>query len=423
MASPNIVYLESVYCAKPLDPQVAPAITKSDTTCLRKVSRVWIALIPLTIILPLPSIPFLIYMLIFGYRLGHKIIKTMVSLVPPIQPCYNPDMKLVDLGEFNLIDQLAGIVQKSGRPSALSWQNLVIGIGDDAAVWQNESSRTLATTDCLIEGVHFTKETTSWHDLGWKALAVNLSDVAAMGGRPLYALVTIGLPSELQADDVLELYAGMTELAEKSETAIVGGDVSTAPAVFINIAVIGGTGKHLLTRSAARPGEVVAVTGYLGSAAGGLRLLQEHCKPDNISKTLCEAFLRPTPRLEIGALLTAEGVRCAIDVSDGLAADLGHICRQSGVGAVVETSRLPIHPALTALFGAEALTLALSGGEDYELLFTAPANTIERVAAKALCPVTIIGTVTSQNPGEIRLTDPNGKTLSLDHGGWQHFAH
>jgi len=345
------------------------------------------------------------------------------NLGASIQPCYNPDMQLADLGEFELIDRLASIVQKKCQPPTQSWQDLILGIGDDAATWQNESGQSLATTDCLVESVHFTKNIISWHDLGWKALAVNLSDIAAMGGRPRYALITIGLPRETQADEVLQLYIGMTELAEKYETAIVGGDVSAAPAVFINVTVIGHAGSHVLTRSAARPGEVIAVTGNLGSAAGGLRLLQEPSTPDKADEALCQAFLKPTPRLEIGTLLVAEGVRCAIDVSDGLAADLGHICRQSGVGAVLETVRLPIHPALSATFGSEALTFALSGGEDYELLFTAPAEVVERVAAKAPCPVTIIGTVSAENPGRFSVLDSNNNTLSIDYRGWQHFAH
>ncbi|MCL2150285.1 MAG: thiamine-phosphate kinase [Dehalococcoidia bacterium] len=332
-------------------------------------------------------------------------------------------MKLTDVGEFDMIDQLAKIARESCPPSAVSRQNLTIGIGDDAAAWQNESGRTLATTDCLIEGIHFTKAITDWHDLGWKALAVNFSDIAAMGGHPRYALVTLGLPEETSTEDVLQFYTGMAELANRYETAIIGGDVSAAPAVFINLAVTGRAGKHLLTRNMARPGDVVAVTGSLGGAAGGLRILQAHRKPSEIGKALCEAFLRPCPRLEEGTLLVAEGVRCAIDLSDGLATDLKRICQQSSVGAVVEVAMVPLPPMLTALFGTEALALALGGGEDYELLFTAPIKTVEQVAAKAPCPVTIIGRVTTENPGKLNLISPDGQDFTLDNQGWQHFAH
>lgn len=342
--------------------------------------------------------------------------------MPPNQPCYNPTMKLTDFGEFNLIDQLAKVVRKDSHPSAASWQNLVLGIGDDAAVWKNESGHTVATTDCLIEGIHFTRENTDWHDLGWKALAVNLSDLAAMGSHPRYALVTLGLPGKTRADDILHLYTGMGELAGKYETAIVGGNVSTAPVVFISITVTGQSNRHFLTRSAASPGEVIAVTGSLGGAAGGLRFLSAPHDYDSSGKTLCEYWLKPHPRLEVGALLATEGVRCAIDISDGLAADLGHICKQSQVGATVEVSQVPQPPALAPLFGAEALTLALSGGEDYELLFTAPAKTVERIAAKAPCPITVIGTVTAENPGKLRLLDPDGAAFVLNNQGWQHFA-
>jgi len=332
-------------------------------------------------------------------------------------------MKLATLGEFDLINQLTGIVQKNCQPSAASWRHLILGIGDDAAAWQNESGPTLATTDCLIENTHFTLETTNWYDLGWKALAVNLSDIAAMGGSPRYALVTLGLPKETPSFDITQLYSGMTELAGRYETAIVGGNVSTAPVVFISITVTGLAGQHLLTRNAARSGEVVAVTGSLGGAAGGLRLLQSPLgELDKDGQVLREAFLKPQPRLEMGALLVAEGVHCAIDISDGLVTDLDHICQQSGVGIVIEASRIPQPPALNHLFDQESLSLALSGGEDYELLFTAPAKTIELIATKAPCPITIIGKVTDENPGKIRLLGPDSQELPINNKGWQHFV-
>jgi len=332
-------------------------------------------------------------------------------------------MTLATVGEFNLIDQLAEVVQKNHQPSAISWRNLILGIGDDAAVWQSENGPTMATTDCLIEGIHFTLDTTSWYDLGWKALAVNLSDIAAMGGRPRYALVTLGLPGKIATSDIIQLYNGMTELAGRSKTAIVGGNVSAAPVVFISITVIGQADNHILTRRAAHPGEVVAVTGSLGRSAGGLRLLQTHCDELNEGgKALREAHLKPFPRLEMGTILVAEGVHCATDISDGLVLDLEHICQQSGVGAEIEVSQVPQPPELSTLFGAEALPLALGGGEDYELLFTAPVTTIAMIAARAPCPVTIIGRITAENPGNVILIGPGGKNITLNDKGWQHFA-
>lgn len=331
-------------------------------------------------------------------------------------------MELAETGESNLIDQLAKIVHEGRRPSAVSWQNLSIGIGDDAAVWKSTGDQTLATTDCLIEGIHFTRDITDWYNLGWKALAVNLSDIAAMGGLPTYALITLGLPKDVHTEHIIHLYAGMNELAGKYEVAIAGGNVSSSPSVFISITVIGRADGHLLTRNAAIPGEVVAVTGSLGSAAGGLMLLQKNCSPPESGKILCEAFLKPCPRMEMGALLVAEGVRCATDVSDGLTIDLEHICRQSGVGATIETARVPQLPALTALFDTRATALALSGGEDYEILFTASAKAIEGIVAKAPCPVTVIGTVTASDHGKPKLLGPDGQDFVLGSQGWQHFA-
>jgi thiamine-monophosphate kinase len=338
------------------------------------------------------------------------------------QPCYNPTVKVSQLGEFNLIDRLAEVIKNSCRTGAPSWHNLVMGIGDDAAVWQNESGQMLATTDCLIQGVHFTLETTTWHDLGWKSMAANLSDIAAMGGSPRYALITTGLPEDTQSEDVIELYRGMTELAARHDVAIVGGDTSAAPAVFINVALLAKAGEHLLTRGAARSGEAIAVTGNLGAAAGGLRLLTEHREITKSDSKLREAFLKPLPRIEEGELLLAEGVRCAIDVSDGLLGDLEHICQRSGLGAQIDTFRVPVHPALADVFGPEALEMALAGGEDYELIFTAPKHIVERVAAKSVCPITIIGIITAENPGKVTLFGPNAQSVSLDHQGWQHFA-
>ena len=336
--------------------------------------------------------------------------------------CYNPNMQLSALGEFNLINQLAEITQRCRQPQVASWQNLILGIGDDAAVWKNENNLTLATTDCLVENVHFTLETTNWHDLGWKALAINLSDIAAMGGLPRYALVTLGLPKETHTEDVLQLYTGMSELAEKYGTAIVGGDVSAAPAIFINITIIGQANKHVLARNMARSGEVIAVTGNLGSAAGGLKLLHSHHQSSGEENVLCEAFLKPIPRLEIGTLLVGEGVHCAIDISDGLVADLEHICQQSGVGAEIEIARIPQAPELTTFFDAGALDLALSGGEDYELLFTAPSENMDQIIAKSPCQITVIGTITAKNPGHIRLLAPDGQDIAISNRGWQHFA-
>ncbi len=326
-------------------------------------------------------------------------------------------MKLSDIGEFGLIQKLKEIAEKDNPSPAL-----VMGIGDDTAAWQSEPGLTLASTDCLIEGVHFTLETTGWYDLGWKSLAVNLSDVAAAGGRARYVLVTLGLPRDIEVENVELLYNGLVELGKAHGVTVAGGDLSTAPCVFINISIIGMSGGEILTRSSARPGDMIALSGCLGAAAAGWKLLQQDPARERNS-ALVQAFLKPQPRLSTGELLLAKGVKAAIDISDGLAADLGHICEQSGVGAVVNINRLPLHPQAVELFGKQqAIEMALTGGEDYELLFCAPETMVRQVKNASAIPISIIGEITG-NAGEgLKLVKEDSSTLALNRTGWQHFA-
>jgi thiamine-monophosphate kinase len=214
----------------------------------------------------------------------------------------------------------------------------------------------------------------------------------------------------------------MAELAERYEVAIAGGDTNSAPVVFINVAIIGQAGAGILRRSLAKPGDLIAVTGCLGAAGGGLRLLMDHKPVSKDNSPLREAFLSPCPRLEMGRYLVDSGVRCAIDVSDGLVADLGHICHSSGAGALVNIETIPVHPALIPIFGQKALGIALSGGEDYELVFTSPAKTMKKIKENAPCPVSVIGTITGENPGEVHLTRQDGTPFLVDYQGWQHFG-
>ncbi len=332
-------------------------------------------------------------------------------------------MKVSELGEFGLIELLAKMVFRSQDRQFASWQKLVTGIGDDAAVWRGDSSTQLATTDSLFQDVHFSLSTTPWKELGWKALAVNLSDIAAMGGVPRYALVSLALPGHTEVEDVTALYEGMIEVAQQFEVAIIGGDTSRAPLVSITITVLGeAKDKALLTRAAARPGDKIAVTGYLGTAAAGLEMLARRLQfaPETTNQ-LKEAFLRPWPRVAEGQVLGEKGVKTAIDISDGLLADLKHVCDASQVGARVEIDRIPVHPAVKANFGSKALELALSGGEDYELLFTAGAETITKARETISCPVTVIGEIVADKAGEVTLVDIKGKPVHLDRAGWEHF--
>lgn len=334
-------------------------------------------------------------------------------------------MNISDLGEFGLIDLIQELVDNSVNGNSKSQLNLVLGIGDDAAAWRGDLSIQLATSDTLIQDIHFYLDFTSWEDLGWKSMAVNLSDIAAMGGLPRYALVSLSLPDSTEIDSVTGLYRGMIELVNEYDTIIVGGNLSFAPQVLINLTVLGCSNtesKSILTRSAARIGDKIAVTGHLGASAAGLKMLKENIKLDSqTTMILKQAFLRPNPRIQEGRILVENGVRCAIDISDGLVADLGHICKASRICARINTSLVPVHSEVTNNFGKGALGLALSGGEDYELLFTAPVEIINNVKDTLSCPVTIIGDITDGNPGEVLVEDDNGQRFSLESSGWKHF--
>jgi thiamine-monophosphate kinase len=326
-------------------------------------------------------------------------------------------MKVRELGEFGLIELIADIVGKSSK------HGLVLGIGDDAAAWHADKSIQIGTTDILVQDVHFNLSTITWRDLGWKALAVNLSDIAAMGGTPGYALVSLGLPPDTEVDDIVKLYRGMKAIAKKYDVEIVGGNISKAPVVIVDVSLIGKASKTLLTRSAASVGDQIAVTGYLGQSAAGLRMLKSGLKFDRKTTALLrEAHLRPIPRVAEGQTLILQGVKAAIDLSDGLMSDLPHICKASQLGAKVWIHKLPIHPLMKSTFKDEALGLALSGGEDYELLFTAKSNVIQKLQNIMSIPVTAIGEIVSDHPGQVTLCDRQGKAVvKWDKRGWEHF--
>jgi len=329
--------------------------------------------------------------------------------------CYNFPVKLSELGEFGLIDLLAKMAGGGD-------ERLLIGIGDDAAAWHGDDSIQLATVDSFIEGVHFTPQTTPWPDIGGKALDINLSDIAAMGGIPRYALVSLALPDDSQVEDVAALYKGMLKRAKEYGVTVVGGDISRAPVVAISITVLGSSPtNYILTRSSAKVGDIIAVTGHLGASAAGMELLKSQRRLDpEAENRLKDAFLHPTPRIAEGLLLVEQGVKTAIDISDGLVADLGQICKASNVGARLEVERVPIEPAVQTTFSQRALELALSGGEDYELLFTASAEIVEKVEKAASLPVTAIGEIVT---GEgVTLVDREGNPFELKKAGWEHFS-
>lgn len=328
-------------------------------------------------------------------------------------------MKIEELGEFGLIEQLSKVVAEAGVGQG---RNLLIGIGDDASVWRGQGEVQLCTTDILVEGVHFDLETTTWRELGWKSLAVNLSDIAAMGGLPAYVVISLGLPSEVEVEQISELYSGMAQLAKEFNLLISGGDLTQAPLLIISPTVLGYAKRgRLLRRSGAKPGELIAVTGYLGSAAAGLRLLKEKLELGYESQLfLRQAHLHPLPRIGEAQMLVREGIKVAIDVSDGLLADLEHICQMSGVEARVWAESLPIHPVVKAAFGEDSLSLALAGGEDYELLFVGSGKRVHRLKEVMPTPVTIIGEIVAGEPGRVRVFE-GGEPLSQRGKGWEHF--
>jgi thiamine-monophosphate kinase len=329
-------------------------------------------------------------------------------------------MKVSATGEFGLIDILDKMINRAGINKGIP--ELVIGIGDDAAVWRCDGSTQLVTVDTMIQDVHFTLDTITWRELGWKSLAINFSDIAAMGGIPRYALVALALPDNTDVEDVTGLYKGMLDISKKFKIAIIGGNISRALKVSVTVTVLGiSSGKTILKRSAARLGDKIAVTGYAGSAAAGLEMLKQKLefKP-GISSYLRKEFLHLTPRIAEGQVLVKNGIKTAIDTSDGLLADLRHICESSKVGAIINTGSLPIHSAVKKGFGEKAVELALGGGEDYELLFTGSSRAIKKVKDEIKCPVTVIGEITA-GPAEIQLVDTDGKPVKTRRAGWVHF--
>ena len=327
-----------------------------------------------------------------------------------------PRMKVSDLGELALVERIAGLVAGANRPPGL-----LLGIGDDAAAWQIRDTTQVLTADAFVEGVHFRRDFASWEDVGWKALAVNLSDVAAMGGSPGVATVTLGLPPDLEVAAVDGLYRGILGCSAQYGGAVVGGDVVSSPVVFIAVSLTG-TAERLLTRSSARPGYAVAVTGSLGGSAAGLdALLQGLCLQEGDAVALRSAHLRPQPRMQEGALLAKRGVPCAMDISDGLVPDLGRVCRAGGVGAVVEASSVPVHPVAKRVYPERSLAMALGGGEDYELLFAAPPDLVKDVLGALPGGGAVVGRIVEDAAARVVVLDETGRPLDVTSYGWEHF--
>jgi thiamine-monophosphate kinase len=343
-------------------------------------------------------------------------------------------VRLEDVGELGLIRRL-----RSGLAARAA--GVLTGVGDDTAVLApTPGAALLATTDLVIENVHFRRGTApprdvGWKDVGWKALAVNLSDIAAMGGRPRWALIGLALPDDTDLADVDALYAGLREAAAPHGVAIVGGDTcASRSGLVLDVTLLGEHAGTPRLRSMARPGHVVAVTGSLGRSAAGLHALETRAGgaagnglPADDEAELVAAHRRPTARVAEGHWLAAQpAVHAMIDCSDGLATDLGHVCAESRVGARVAIERLPISAATrraAAAFGRDPLAWALSGGEDYELLVTVEAAAAADVArgleAATGTPLTVVGEITAE-PGGPVFVDAGGAAVSA-RAGYEHF--
>jgi thiamine-monophosphate kinase len=334
---------------------------------------------------------------------------------------------MAQLSEDGLIDTIRTLL--SG-----TFPGVVVGPGDDAALVEQGSGLAVLTTDLMVEGVHFDPVMVAPRDLGYKGLVVNVSDVAAMGGSPRYALVSLGLHPDVAPAWVVELFGGMREAADEHAVALVGGDLSRSERTVVSVAVSGEVAKHhAVTRSGARPGDRIVVTGTLGAAAGGLCLAMDGSKAahdllaEPWARGLLAAQARPVARVGEGQTLAQAGATAMMDVSDGLAKDLGRLCRASDVGAAVILGSVPVAQALrqlaSALSSVDPLRLALTGGDDYELLATLPHEAVERTAAKLMerfgTALTEVGEI-REGRGLVAVRD-DGSERPLEPEGWDHF--
>jgi thiamine-monophosphate kinase len=354
---------------------------------------------------------------------------------------------IADVGEFGFLAKLLPHFARSA--------GTVVGPGHDCAVIRCGRLKFLFTVDALLEGVHYKPGWMSPQQIGRKSFLVNASDVAAMGGQPRFCVVSLGVPATFAARDLLALEAGIVAAARECGTVVVGGNLARAEQLFVSIALLAGAPKRIITRAGARRGDRVYVTGTLGDAALGVRLLSGEHALRRCAYPI-RRFREPSPRLQAGRLLAELGIASAmIDVSDGLVQDLGHLCEQSHVGAVLHVSAVPLSAAYRRLLasrrlfagsaqgavrvacdgqpaatqrgadlpaGRGAQLLALHGGEDYELLCTVPERTVvllERNRARLGCPITCIGEITAA-PG-IELVDGGGTPIALESLGFDHF--
>ncbi|MEK6280925.1 MAG: thiamine-phosphate kinase [Acidobacteriota bacterium] len=336
------------------------------------------------------------------------------------------------MNEFDRIKQIRTMAEERGGNSS----GLIRGIGDDAAVVKSfAGTDVVISTDLLVEDIDFRRDTTRPDLLGYKTLAVSLSDIAAMASRPRWALLSIGVPPDVWNSEFLDqFYEGFFKLADRYGVKLIGGDLSRTPEkIVIDSIVIGECQSNReLFRAGAKPGDQIYVTGFLGDAAAGLRLIERgarlnlgESRGDNHPvDTLLLRHLQPEPRVGWGLLIGEKQLATAmIDISDGLSSDLNHLCDESGVGAIIEASRLPIDEVVAELCGRRALDplmLALHGGEDFELLFTVPPEKVGQLPSRVDgVSITRIGEIRKASEG-VRISE-GPRVWKLEPGGWEHF--
>lgn len=314
-------------------------------------------------------------------------------------------------GEFGFIDFI-----RSHFPD----HDGTIGIGDDCAVMPTGEGELLFSTDLLMEGVHFLRNESSPEDVGWKAAAVNLSDIAAMGGTPVATFLSIALPKDAQGEWADRFIEGYTDISRQYDVPLLGGDTtSSLRDIAVNVGILGRcpSGRRLM-RNGAKVGETIYVTGPLGDSAGGLQaILKGIERTEDVTRLICR-HKRPIPRIEAGRLLMESGKAGAMmDISDGIGSDLRHIMKASGVGAVIDLERLPLSPELVSVCkeqGWDIYEMATSGGEDFELMFTAPAG-LENELDIAVYP---IGKIVPGNELSWRFSN---EPMDRDFDGYKHF--
>ena len=334
---------------------------------------------------------------------------------------------LTTVGEFGLIQQLR-------RQWPTSSPRVVQGIGDDAAILRpSPGQQLLVSTDVFIEGVHFDLTFQSPRDVGFRAATANLSDVAAMGGTPLYLLVSMAVPGHLPITRVRAWYRGLRDACSPYAVDLIGGDTSSSlHHAFFSLTIMGTIqANRSLTRNRAKVGDHVYVTGTLGDSRAGIQVLRTrvNTRPRlrRDERWLAQRHLHPTPRIVVGQLLARQGIaHAAIDLSDGLSGDVCHVCEESRVGAEIWATALPLSSHLRTFAkhnGVDPVEFALRGGDDYELLFTAPSKHHQKVfdvAQKTKVSISRIGTIQPKSFGR-RLTDGRGRTRTLMKQSYTHF--